>query len=131
MTGIGLQWRLGEYFHSNYIDPFLRMGVNYMYKNFKINYKGMEEFNSEEMGWNLSNDYTKEGKDKQNLIPISLGIGVNMWLNDNIGIGLQGDYLIMPYKHIANSWQGSIRLMWRIGGKSLKVKPEIQYVEKS
>lgn len=26
----------------------------------------------------------------------------------------------MPYKHIANSWQGSIRLMWRIGGKSLK-----------
>ena len=53
-----------------------------------------------------------------------------MWLNDNIGIGLQGDYLIMPYKHIANSWQGSIRLMWRIGGKSLKVKPEIQYVEK-
>ena len=90
----------------------------------------MEEFNSEEMGWNLSNDYTKEGKDKQNLIPISLGIGVNMWLNDNIGIGLQGDYLIMPYKHIANSCQGSIRLMWRIGGKSLKVKPEIQYVEK-
>ena len=76
------------------------MGANYMYKNFKINYKGMEEFNSEEMGWNLSNDYTKEGKDKQNLIPISLGIGVNMWLNDNIGIGLQGDYLIMPYKHI-------------------------------
>lgn len=130
MAGIGLQWRLGEYLHSNYIDPFLRMGANYMYKNFKINYKGMEEFNSEEMGWNLSNDYTKEGKDKQNLIPISLGIGVNMWLNDNIGIGLQGDYLIMPYKHIANSWQGSIRLMWRIGGKSLKVKPEIQYVEK-
>ena len=117
MAGIGLQWRLGEYLHSNYIDPFLRMGANYMYKNFKINYKGMEEFNSEEMGWNLSNDYTKEGKDKQNLIPISLGIGVNMWLNDNIGIGLQGDYLIMPYKHIANSWQGSIRLMWRIGGK--------------
>ena len=69
-----------EFFHSNYIDPFLRMGANYMYKNFKINYKGMEEFNSEEMEWNLSNDYTKEGKDKQNLIPISLGIGVNMWL---------------------------------------------------
>ena len=91
MAGIGLQWRLGEYLHSNYIDPFLRMGANYMYKNFKINYKGMEEFNSEEMGWNLSNDYTKEGKDKQNLIPISLGIGVNMWLNDNIGIGLHGD----------------------------------------
>ena len=33
----------------------------------------MEEFNSEEMGWNLSNDYTKEGKDKQNLIPYFIG----------------------------------------------------------
>ena len=30
----------------------------------------MEEFNIEAMGWNLSNDYTKEGKDKQNLIRI-------------------------------------------------------------
>ena len=30
-----------------------------MYKNFKINYKGMEEFNSEEMGWNLSKDVYK------------------------------------------------------------------------
>ncbi|MEY8688120.1 OmpA family protein [Bacteroides sp. AN502(2024)] len=130
MAGVGLQWRIGNYFHSNYIDPFFRIGANYMYKNFEVDYRKMEEFNSEQMGWNLSNDYTKEGKDKRNLIPISLGTGVNMWLNDNIGIGLQGDYLIMPYKHIANSWQGSVRLMWRIGGKSLKNKPSIQYVEK-
>lgn len=32
MAGLGLQWRLGEYFHSKYIDPFFRAGVNYMYK---------------------------------------------------------------------------------------------------
>ena len=56
---IGLQWRLGEYLHSNYNDPFYGWGQLYV-QNFKINYKGMEEFNSEEMGWNLSNDYTKE-----------------------------------------------------------------------
>ncbi|ADV44158.1 OmpA family protein [Bacteroides helcogenes] len=130
MAGLGFQWRLGEYFHSSYIDPFLRAGVNYMYKNFNVNYNGIEEFNRKEMGWNLSNDYNKEGDDKHNLLPISLGAGVNMWLNDRIGIGLQGDYLIMPYKHIANSWQGTVRFIWRIGGKSKKVKPEIRYVEK-
>ncbi len=132
MAGVGLQWRLGNYFHSDHIDPFFRVGANYMYKNFEISYNSMEEFNREQMGWKLSNDYTKEGRDKKNLIPISLGAGVNMWLNDHIGIGLQGDYLIMPYKHIANSWQGSVRLIWRMGGKSLKNKPEreIQYVEK-
>lgn len=130
MAGLGLQWRLGEYFHSSYIDPFLRAGVNYMYKNFNVNYNGIEEFDSKEIGWNLSNDYNKEGSDKHNLVPVSLGAGVNMWLNDKFGMGLQADYLIMPYKHIANSWQGTVRLIWRIGGKSKKAKPEIQYVEK-
>lgn len=130
MAGAGLQWRLGEYFHSQYIDPFLRAGVNYMYKNFKIDYSGTEGINNDQMGWNFSNDYNKEGDDRHNLIPISLGAGVNMWLNDHAGIGLQADYLVMPYKNIANSWQGTIRFIWRIGGKSKQNKPTVQYVEK-
>lgn len=130
MAGLGLQWRLGEYFHSKYIDPFFRAGVNYMYKNFRINYNGLEEHDLEQMKWNFSNDYNKEGNDKHHLIPLSVGAGVNMWLNDRAGIGLQAEYLIMPYKQIANSWNGTIRVMWRIGGKSKKPKPQIQYVEK-
>jgi hypothetical protein len=43
MAGLGLQWRLGEYFGSRYIDPFLRVGANYMYKNFTVAYNGMEK----------------------------------------------------------------------------------------
>ena len=131
MAGIGLQWRLGEYFHSPYIDPFLRVGVNYMYKNFSIAYNGLEKFDEEEMGWNFTNDYNKDGSDKKHLIPVSLGAGVNMWLNDRFGLGLQADYLVMPYRHVANAWQGSVRLMWRIGGKSKKPQPEILYRERT
>lgn len=130
MAGLGLQWRLGEYFHSKYIDPFFRAGINYMHKNFNINYNGLEGHDLEEMKWNFSNDYNKEGNDKNHLIPLSAGAGVNMWLNDRLGIGLQAEYLIMPYKQIANSWNGTVRVMWRIGGKSKKQKPQIQYVEK-
>ncbi len=131
MAGLGLQWRLGEYFHSPYIDPFLRVGVNYMYKNFSVAYNGLEEFDGEEMGWNFTNDYNKEGADRKHLVPVSLGAGVNMWLNDRFGLGLQADYLLMPYKQVANAWQGSIRLMWRIGGKSKKPKPEVRYLERT
>lgn len=130
MAGLGFQWRMGEYLHSQYIDPFFRVGVNYMYKNFRVNYKGMESHDLEQMKWNLSNNYNKEGNDKGHLIPLSVGAGVNMWLNDHAGIGLQAEYLFMPYRQVADSWNGTIRLMWRIGGKSKKPKTQVRFVEK-
>lgn len=129
MGGAGLQWRLGEYFGSKYIDPFFRVGVNYMYKNFKVVYNGLEKFEEEEIKWELENLYNKEKADRKHLIPIAAGAGVNMWLNDRVGIGLQADYLYMPYKNVANALEGTVRLMWRFGGKSKKAKPVIQYVE--
>lgn len=130
MAGLGLQWRLGEYFKSHYVDPYLRAGINYMYKDFSIIYDGTEGLAPDQMSWILSNYANKEGRDRKHLTPIALGGGVNLWLNDHFGIGLQADYLIMPYKNIANSLQGSARLLWRIGGKSKKPKPIIQYIEK-
>lgn len=129
MGGLGLQWRLGEYFNSKYIDPFFRVGGNYMYKEFDIVYNGTENVNGDDVKWILENNYNKDGKDKKHLTPISLGAGVNMWLNDRFGIGLQGDYLLMPHKNVANVWQGSVRLLWRFGGESKKNQPVIQYVE--
>ena len=127
MGGVGLQWRLGEYFKSRYVDPYLRAGVNYMYKDFKVLYDGSEGLAPDEMSWILNNYGNKEGRDKKHLVPISLGGGINFWLNDRIGIGLQADYLLMPYKNVANSLQGSARLIWRIGGKSKKPQPVVQY----
>lgn len=130
MAGLGLQWRFGEYFESKYIDPYLRIGANYMYKNFNVVYNGLERYEEDEVKWEMDNLYNKENADKKHLIPISAGVGVNMWMNDRFGIGLQTDYLLMPYKNVANSLQGTVRLMWRFGGKSKKTKPQIEYVDR-
>lgn len=129
MIGPGIQWRLGEYFGSKYIDPYLRAGVNYMNKGFNMNYK-YEGLSEEEMSWILANDLNKEGRDKKHLIPIAIGGGVNMWLNDRWGVGIQADYLIMPYGQIANSLQGTARVMYRLGGKSKKSQPSIEYIDR-
>jgi opacity protein-like surface antigen len=127
MIGPGLQWRLGEYFGSKYIDPYLRVGINYMHKDFEIIYAGTEGLDDEQMKWVLNNLKNKDGLDRKNLMPISLGMGLNMWLNDRWGIGMQGDYLVMPYKNVANSLQGTLRVMYRLGGKGKKV----QYADRS
>ena len=130
MVGPGLQWRFGEYFGSKYIEPYARVGVSYMKKNFDMNYTGVEGDLPEEMEWVLENMRNKHGVDRDNFIPISLGLGLNTWLNDRFGIGLQGDYLLMPYKDVANSLQGTVRLMWRIGGESKKPQPVTHYVDR-
>lgn len=130
MIGPGLQWRLGEYFDSKYVDPYFRVGVSYMKKNFDMNFYGIEGDLPSEMEWVLENINNKHGVDRNNLIPISLGLGLNTWLNDDFGIGLQADYLVMPYKNVANSMQGTVRVMWRIGGESKKTKPLIKYVDR-
>lgn len=129
-AGLGLQWRLGEYFKSPYIDPFLRVGANYLYKGFDIYYAGDESVGDDQMQWVMSNVANKNGRDKTHMFAASFGGGVNMWLNDRFGIGLQADYLLMPYKNVANSIQGSVRLMWRFGGKSKKLVPVVQYVDR-
>lgn len=128
MLGPGLQWRLGDYFHSNYVDPFFRIGVNYMKKNFAMNYMGSKGELPAEMSWVLENLYNKEGVDRNQMYPLAFGLGTNAWLNDHWGIGLQGDWLMMPHKNVANSVQGLVRLIWRIGGKSKKPEPELRYV---
>ena len=95
MGGVGLQYRLGEYFNSKYIDPYFRVGVNYMYKGFTVIYKGTEGLTPDQMDWLLKNFGNKEGRDKRNMVPISVGGGINFWLNDRWGLGLQADYVIM------------------------------------
>ncbi len=129
MVGPGLQYRLGEYFDSKYIDPFFRVGVSYMKKNFNMKYTGTEGDVTDEMSWVLENLYNKDGVDRDEMVPVSLGVGMNAWLNDRFGIGMQGDYLLMPYKDVANSLQGTVRLIWRMGGKSKKRIVPAQYIE--
>jgi outer membrane protein OmpA-like peptidoglycan-associated protein len=94
-----------------------------MYKGFDINYIGTEGLTSGEMQWILDNYKNKDGIDRTNMMPVSAGAGLNMWLNDRFGFGMQADYVVMPYEDVANSLQGTVRLMWRIGGKTKKAAP--------
>lgn len=130
LAGLGLQWRFGEYFKSPYIDPFLRVGANYMYKGFDMCYRGSENVNDDQMQWAMTNSGNKDGRDKTNMFVASFGGGVNMWLGDRFAVGLQADYLLMPYKNVANSVQGTVRLMWRFGGKSKKPRPVATYIDR-
>ncbi|MDR2968001.1 MAG: hypothetical protein LBV32_00165 [Tannerellaceae bacterium] len=108
MAGLGLQWRLGSYFNSKQIDPYLRVGGNYLYKGFDILYGG--SLNG--MEWDISNVLGGTA-DARHLFAVSGGMGVNMWLNKRFGIGIQGDYLLITQRNVANSIQGTARLMWR------------------
>lgn len=130
MGGLGLQWRLGEYFEGKYIDPFVRVGANYMHKSFTLMYDGTETDQNDQLNWNFDIDHNKSGADRKNLIPISVGTGINMWLSKGFGVGLQADYLIMPYAKVANVWQGTARLVWRVGGKAKRPAPQVSYIEK-
>ncbi len=120
--GSGIQFRLAHYLKSPYIDPYLRVGGGVMYKGYQIIY--------DTPSYTLENDNNKDGRDAKWLFPVSLGVGVNMWFNDYLGMGLQGDYLYIPKSNVANSLQGTVKLMVRIGGKSKKSQPIVTYVDR-
>ena len=103
----GLQWRVGEYFHSKYIDPYIRAGTGYVYRDFVAGIEGIP-----------STLYNEADADRKHLIPVTVGAGINMWLNDRWGMGMKGNYLVMPYKNVANSLQGALLIMYRLGGAS-------------
>lgn len=128
---VGLQWRLSPLFNSNYIDPYIRVGLNGMYRDFEIDYSKTEHIDDATLTWLMTNVRNKDGNDTKTLFGASASAGVNMWLNDNIGLGLQASYVHYPgfitkQKNVADAVQGSVKLLFRLGGTSKKPKPIIQ-----
>lgn len=118
---LGLQMRMGHWFNSPYIDPYVRVGAGYMNKNYIINYSG-------DM-YSFTNNNNKDGNDKRSTTPLTAGIGINMWLNDFIGLNISTDYMYVPQINVANSLIGSVGIIFRFGGKSKKPQPVINYIE--
>lgn len=105
---LGVQWRLGSYMRNKVIDPFVRVGVGYQYRNF--NTEGI---------YNVTDETQVAEEDSRSVSPIAFGVGTNLWLTNRWGVGLQADYMLNPQSGIANQWQGSLRVVYRLGGKPI------------
>ncbi|WP_019207784.1 OmpA family protein [Phocaeicola abscessus] len=132
MGGLGLQFRLSPLFKSKYVEPYLRVGGNVLHKNFLTTGTGVF-YNDPtgQAGWISDDVWNKRGysHDKKTCFPVSLGAGVNAWLNNSVGVGLQGEYLTPFKKNLPRFAQITMRVIWRIGGHDKRPTPVVRYVE--
>ncbi|SDE51109.1 OmpA family protein [Riemerella columbipharyngis] len=103
MTGLGLQLKVAGLFNNEdfWFDPYVRVGANYL----RHDYSGMNIVNG---------DGKMIGKDH---FALATGLGTNIWLTKNFGVGIQGDYVSTPTdkSNAANFWQASATLNFRFG----------------
>lgn len=131
-AGPGIQFRLSPLFKSKYLEPYLRLGVNYLLKNYDVMSSGA--FKDDPTGqakWESFNTWYKDKiNDKNSYFPLSLGFGANGWFNNHFGLGIQAQYQVPLQKGLPRFAQMSARLLWRIGGEDKKGAPRVQYVER-
>lgn len=125
--GVGLQYRFGYIFSKPYspvIDPYIRIGASYFQKGKNIIYNGEEQG----IKWGMWNVNNEDGADAYHVAMGSIGIGSNFWLNERIGFAIEGKYDQMLHNKMANTIQGTVRVMFRIGKNVRTKKPSEQYV---
>lgn len=104
MTGLGLQIKLAGLFggEESWFDPYVRVGANYLRHDYE----------------NQINAVDKDGKNVgADHFALNPGLGLNLWLTKNFGLGIQGDYVGTPgdKSGVANFWQASASLLFRFG----------------
>lgn len=133
LGGLGAQFRLTPLLQSTYVEPYLRLGINYMYRDFQTAYSGtFREDITKTAHWSMVDTWNKNGVEEgtsKSSLPISLGLGVKGWLTDCFGLGIQAEYLMPIAGKGPNFAQASASLIWRIGGKSKRQAPVVSYVE--
>lgn len=120
MAGPGLQIR--PFTGSRWIQPYLRLGLNYYHKNFSTRYFGQFDGDPTKEGIWKAEDAWNKGLtvDHDDFVPIGAGIGVIGWMSDRVGLRLQGQYLaplLLPGQNFA---QISAGVLLRLGGSSKK-----------
>ena len=130
MGGLGLQFRFTPLIKSKYVEPYLRAGINYLHKDFQTVYEGkMPTDATGQAFWNATDPWNpnRRKSDSNGFIPVSLGAGVNFWLSNSLGLGLQGEYLLPIKKDLPHFAMATARVMWRIGGAA-KQQQLVNYV---
>lgn len=125
-----MQFRFTPLFESQWVEPYPRVGVNYLHKNFASACGGnFVDDPTGEAHWESSDVWNPDGRssDKNSFVPLSFGAGVNAWLSNSFGLGLQGEYLLPVQKNLPHFVQA--RVIWRIGGKSKSRPQVVKYVE--
>lgn len=105
---VGIQWRLGSYMRNKVIDPFVRVGIGFQYRNYNL-----------EGPYDLSSGTSVVEYKGRGSSPVIFGAGSNFWISDRWGIGMEADFLVNPQKKVDNQWQGMVRLVYRHGGKPI------------
>lgn len=133
MGGLGLQLRLTPLFKSHYVEPYFRVGINYLYKDFASLQKGSFDGDLTGQGsWQYTDTWNSQisaGESKKSATPISFGLGVKSWISDCFGLGLQGEYLMPLQREAPRFARLTGSLLFRIGGESKQPAPRLEYVE--
>ena len=132
MAGLGLQLRFTPLLGTKFVEPYLRVGVNYLYKNFLTAYHC--KFEGDTTGkaeWTSRDQYNSKGAqtDKTRFVPLSFGAGLNAWFSNHVGLGLQGEYLMPIQKGLPRFFAGTARVMVRLGGEDKQPAPVVREVQ--
>ena len=133
LAGPGVQFR--PFVRSEWLQPYLRLGVSYYRKNFPVFYFGRFDGDvTKEAVWKAEDAWNKGITfDSKSYVPITAGVGIVGWLGDKVGVRIGGDYMRSLGSKGANFAMGTAGLVFRLGGKSKKpqeVKPLERIVEK-
>jgi len=116
IAGPGFQIR--PFTRSEWVQPYLRFGVNYYHKTFPAFYFGLFEGDvTKEAIWKAEDAWNKGATfDTDTYYPLTAGIGVTGWLGERVGIRIEGDYMRSIGSKGANFAMGTAGIVLRLGG---------------
>lgn len=116
-TGLGLQYKFNSLFNEDFwFDPYIRVGAGYLRHDYSQAKFPTTDVNGVEYGSYAGAD-NAVNTSKVNHFTTSGGLGTNIWLTKNFGLGIQGEYVLTPLdkSDVANFWQASASLLFRFG----------------
>jgi outer membrane protein OmpA-like peptidoglycan-associated protein len=129
MFGPGIQFR--PFRHSEWIQPFARVGINYFSKNFKTSYFGLFEHDpTKQANWKTEDAWNKgQTADVNQTVPLSFGGGVIGWMGNRVGLRLQAEYLLPLSDEGVRFSQATAGLVFRFGGSDKRKSLADRYID--
>ncbi len=130
MAGPGLQFR--PFVRSEWIQPYLRVGINCFHKSFPTAYFGQFEGDvTKEALWKAEDAWNRGYTfDSDTFFPVSVGVGVIGWLGNRLGVHIQGQYNRSIGTDGINFAQASVGVVLRVGGRDKNKTAADRYIPK-